>query len=207
MPETTATVYVRVVRPAVFEFPVAVRLPADDAADSGALARAVHALDWDEHCAPDRLREHRTPTDVEIVGIGAAVTAGTPHPVFGRVVRLPGTPPPEDTRDAAFRAGLIDFLLTFAPLAIAEQRGRTNEELEPLRERWEELVTYRGDELQYGGPHRGASRSALAQGIALLARAEGGVTALGIHACITAHAGCPGAAPPPAVPAAPEASA
>lgn len=135
------------------------------------------------------------------------MTADVPHPVFGRVVRLPDVSPPEDTPDTSFRAGLVAYLLALVPIAIAEQRSRTNQELEPLRDRWEELVTYHGDELQYGGRNRAASRSALAQAIAFLARAEGGVAALGIHACITAHVGCPGTAPQPVVPAIPEASA
>lgn len=59
------------------------------------------------------------------------------------------------------------------------------------------LVGSRGDALQWRGksgravPGTAATFNALAAGMAALAGEDGGVTALGVHACARDHDGCP----------------
>jgi hypothetical protein len=114
------------------------------------------------------------------------------HIPFGLVVTAPAdtTVPPNWTT----------FLLAMVPLFIAETKDLTEGQLARMRHEAEDLITEHGDDALYGGEHRAGARTAIAKSLALLARADGGVTALGIHACLQPHAGCPGrfsSTPPP----------
>lgn len=107
------------------------------------------------------------------------------HPMFGRVVSDP------DGSTAVPESWQV-FLLGFLPLCIADLRGRSENEMEALRLAAVEQIASHGDVAQFGGPGRAKSRVGIAQGLAVLAFAEGGVTALGMHACVEPHEGCPG---------------
>ncbi|MFD4904965.1 hypothetical protein [Kitasatospora purpeofusca] len=85
-----------------------------------------------------------------------------------------------------------EFLLGFLPLCIADLRAKSPAEFETIRKRSLEQIASHGDVAQFGGKGSKEARVGIAQGLAVLAFAEGGVTALGIHACIKAHEGCPG---------------
>jgi hypothetical protein len=93
-----------------------------------------------------------------------------------------------------FSALLADWLCFMVPMFIAELRNASDEQIEHERAKALEQIANHGDDLQFGGKHQGSSRTALAKGLAILARAEEGVTALGIHACTAPHIGCPGLA-------------
>ncbi|MCX4481827.1 hypothetical protein OOK44_36230 [Streptomyces cellulosae] len=121
------------------------------------------------------------------------------HGPFGLVVRVPTPdrrPHPEHAPwTGAFPERLADFLTGLIPLFIAELAAATDEQLQQARDAALEQIANHGDDLQFGGEHRRSSRTALAKAFALLARAEGGVTALGVHACTAVHEGCPGLRP------------
>ncbi|MEU0341969.1 hypothetical protein ABZ092_24165 [Streptomyces bobili] len=74
---------------------------------------------------------------------------------------------------------MADFLAGLIPLFIAELASATDEQINQARDAALEQIANHGDDLQFGGKHRRSSRTALARAFALLARAEGGVTALG----------------------------
>ena len=118
------------------------------------------------------------------------------HGLFGCVVlvrkddteRVPQRGQPNEE----FSVLLADWLTFMVPLFIAELRHMTDEEIRRARADALEQIASHGDDLQYGGRHQGSSRTALAKALAILARAEGGVTALGVHACLAPHVDCPG---------------
>jgi hypothetical protein len=118
---------------------------------------------------------------------------------FGRVVLLPPEDRPTKARrdgpDDGFGQRLSDSLLLMVPTCILDQRNATAAQLEAIRTETRDLIAHRGDVLQYGGKGQGAARVALPRALALLARTEGGVTTLGIHACLTPPPGCPGEPP------------
>ncbi|MFE4516707.1 hypothetical protein ACFRMQ_21225 [Kitasatospora sp. NPDC056783] len=113
------------------------------------------------------------------------------HGPFGRVVTI-------ELDALHLKAAPLDaellrtFLLGLVPLAIAEQQGASDGDIEAIRSRCLELIASHGDALQFGGRHRAESRTALAEAMALLARQPGGVTRFGIHACTHEHEYCPG---------------
>lgn len=111
------------------------------------------------------------------------------HGPFGRVVTAPG--------NAATGASStwVTWLLFMVPLCIAELREVSEPDIERLAARAVDLISSHGDDAQYGGHHQRSARTAIAQGLAVLARADGGVTALGIHACVRPHLDCPGHSP------------
>ncbi|MFE9121501.1 hypothetical protein [Streptomyces sp. NPDC007172] len=111
------------------------------------------------------------------------------HGPFGRVVAAP-----EDTPTSA-PAAWVTWLLFMVPLCITEVRDLSEPEFDRVSARAADLIASHGDDAQYGGHHQRSARTAIAQALALLATAEGGVTALGIHACMRPHVGCPGTAP------------
>ncbi|MFI6689279.1 hypothetical protein [Streptomyces sp. NPDC050485] len=86
----------------------------------------------------------------------------------------------------------VTWLLFMVPLCIAELRGLPEPEIERISAESADLIASHGDDAQYGGHHQRSARTAIAKGLAVLARADGGVTALGIHACLRPHIGCPG---------------
>ncbi|OIV36966.1 hypothetical protein BIV57_13310 [Mangrovactinospora gilvigrisea] len=112
----------------------------------------------------------------------------TDHGPFGLVVAVPAT-----TAEAPFNANLREILLATVPLAIRQQPDLGRAEMMRTAQKFARQIGSHGDDLQFGGRHRGATLSALISGFALLSRAEGGVTALGVHACRAPHEGCPGA--------------
>jgi hypothetical protein len=118
------------------------------------------------------------------------MTADT-HGPFGCVVLDPESPT-SGVDSEGFRERLADWLLFMVPMFIAEQRNASVEEIERARAEALEQVASHGDDLQFGGKHQSSSRTALAKGFAVLARAEGGITALGVHACTAPHPRCPG---------------
>ncbi|MDH6522452.1 hypothetical protein M2159_008831 [Streptomyces sp. SAI-090] len=124
----------------------------------------------------------------------------TSHGPFGRVVRVPIPDQRPHYEHApwtgAFPERLADFLAGLIPLFIAELASATDEQINQARDAALEQIANHGDDLQFGGKHRRSSRTALARAFALLARAEGGVTALGVHACTAVHEGCPSLKPP-----------
>ncbi|MGY4967121.1 hypothetical protein [Streptomyces sp. 900105245] len=126
-------------------------------------------------------------------GLGGKPVQHEPHPLrapdaygpFGRVVTAPGssaTPAPSTW---------VAWLLFMVPLCIAEFRDLPAPEIKRVSEEAADLIASHGDDAQYGGHHQRSARTAIAKGLAVLARAEGGVTALGIHACTRPHDGCP----------------
>ncbi|WP_327378671.1 hypothetical protein OG393_32675 (plasmid) [Streptomyces sp. NBC_01216] len=116
---------------------------------------------------------------------------GDSHGPFGLVLLDPkalnGAP-----TDDGFRERLADWLLFMVPMFISEQRNASAEEIDRARSDALEQIASHGDDLQFGGKHQSSSRTALAKGFAILARAEGGLTALGVHACTAPHPFCPG---------------
>ncbi|MCL3998920.1 hypothetical protein [Streptomyces lavenduligriseus] len=136
-------------------------------------------------------------TTIPPVGVGKEPGRAEPgakpnpdaHGPFGRVVTTPG--------NAATRAPSewVTWLLFMVPLCIAELREVSEPDVERLAARAVDLIASHGDDAQYGGHHQRSARTAIAQGLAVLARADGGVTALGIHACVRPHLGCPGDSP------------
>lgn len=113
------------------------------------------------------------------------------HGPFGRVVAT-GDPAAHDRHDGEFNDGLASFLTGFVPIVIAEMRTWSPEHLERTRIETADMIAAHGDDLQYGGKHATEARIALAKALAIGARAEGGITALGVHACLRPHEGCPG---------------
>ncbi|MEU6405407.1 hypothetical protein [Streptomyces sp. NPDC046985] len=113
------------------------------------------------------------------------------HGPLGRVVLDPESRT-NGTDGDGFRERLADWLLFMVPMFIAEQRDASAKEIEFARVEALEQIASHGDDLQFGGRHQGTSRTALAKGFAVLARAEGGVSALGVHACTAPHLHCPG---------------
>lgn len=87
------------------------------------------------------------------------------------------------------------------PLYIAELQGSTFEERKSMAPSIVDLVAHKADEMMYA-PRKALKRkssvlSAIAKGIAIMAYQPGGVTLLGIHACVYSHLGCPGVQTPP----------
>lgn len=70
-------------------------------------------------------------------------------------------------------------------------RTWSDEEIRSEASAASDVIGSHGDDLQYEGRMRGPALSALAKAFALLAHAEGGITALGVHACLAAHDRCP----------------
>jgi hypothetical protein len=129
---------------------------------------------------------------------------GDPYRPFGCVVAVP-----DHTRQTGggpgsrFGERLTSWLTFMVPMFIAELKDASDEQIDRARKDALDQIASHGDALQFGGEHRGSSRVALAKSFAILARAEGGVTALGVHACLHPHEGCPGrhrASGPPALP-------
>ncbi|MFI5986805.1 hypothetical protein ACIBEA_38830 [Streptomyces sp. NPDC051555] len=107
------------------------------------------------------------------------------HGPFGLVVA-------STDRPTAAPPNWTNWLLLMVPLFIAEMRELPDDEIARLREENVDLITAHGDDAQFGGSQRAGGRNAIAKGLALMARADGGVTALGVHACLRPHIGCPG---------------
>jgi len=117
------------------------------------------------------------------------------HPRIGRVVRIPPRTPPTGSRrtepEERFKDGLAMFLEFLVPLRMSELTHLSEEEIAPLRIAALEQIASHGDVLQYGGKGQREARTALVTALAILASAEGGIDALGVHACAAPHAGCP----------------
>ncbi|WP_280454199.1 hypothetical protein [Nocardia brasiliensis] len=115
---------------------------------------------------------------------------GSSYGPFGRVVRAAATTSPRPTT-SVFDENLALWLSFSVPLAISEMQSRSEAAIEHARDSAVELISSHGDDLQYGGKHQGAALAALAKAFAICASAPGGITALGIHACLAPHDQCP----------------
>lgn len=84
-------------------------------------------------------------------------------------------------------------LLALVPFRHVELAGASQEEVERAREEAVEVIAHKADVFLF--PKKGQRPtgvlSALATAMALCARAEGGITHLGVHACVAPHEGCP----------------
>ncbi|WP_433635465.1 hypothetical protein [Nocardia sp. CA-120079] len=103
--------------------------------------------------------------------------------------------PSNDPRTEAFAANLTTSLLALVPKWIATTRHWTDEQLQRAAPAAAQTIASHGDDLQYGGTKRGQALNAVAKALAILAHTEGGVTALGIHACQQPHHPCPAQRP------------
>lgn len=115
--------------------------------------------------------------------------SGRPHisEIARRVVEIPLPFPDPDGRHALFRV----FLQGLVPLRIWELWDASEAEVKKLREEAVELISSHGDDIQFDGKYQTEGRVALVTALAVLARAEGGASILGVHACIEPHEGCP----------------
>ena len=86
---------------------------------------------------------------------------------------------------------LPDYLLFMLPLTIWEQRNLSDAEVRQIQERSTNAIASHGDDLQFGGRHAREALRGLVEGMAILARAPGGVTFAGVHACLQDHPKCP----------------
>ncbi|WP_063044971.1 hypothetical protein [Nocardia pseudovaccinii] len=109
---------------------------------------------------------------------------------FGRVVLVdrPAKRPPTEER---FADNFANALIALIPMWIVEVRAWSDEKIQREASAAAEVIGSHGDDLQYGGKKRGPALNAVAKAFALLARAEGGITGLGVHACLAAHDLCP----------------
>lgn len=112
--------------------------------------------------------------------------------LFGYVA-LVESPTKLDAQEQVFAERLADVLTALVPMWIAQMRTWSDAAIGRARADAVQMIIAHGDDLQFGGKRRGATLTALAKAFAILARAEGGVTALGVHACLTPHAQCPAA--------------
>lgn len=92
---------------------------------------------------------------------------------------------------------LAEHLVAAVPVEIEMLRGLTDEQLATRRDwlRVLNLVAAKGDVLLYGGGQPGEAAAVfarLAEALAVLAFAEGGVTVFGLHWCAVPHRWCPG---------------
>lgn len=99
--------------------------------------------------------------------------------------------PTNDAREQVFARRLADVLTALVPMWIAQMHTWSDAAIKRASTDAVQLIIAHGDDLQFGGKRRGATLTALAKAFAILARADGGVTALGVHACLTPHAQCP----------------
>ncbi|WP_280470697.1 hypothetical protein [Nocardia farcinica] len=107
---------------------------------------------------------------------------------FAEIVRRVRVVPGADHHQNAV---LRETLLMAVPFAIWEQRDASPARIATLRRNAVAMIASHGDDLQFGGKHTASTAAALIQAIALLARAPGGVTFAGIHACLEDHDYCP----------------
>lgn len=84
-------------------------------------------------------------------------------------------------------------LLGLVPFWSADLAGESEERLRQVAEESEDLIAHKADvfEHQKEGQKPTGVLSALAAAIALGARQPGGITHLGVHACLEPHEGCP----------------
>ncbi|MFF8283398.1 hypothetical protein ACF06W_11820 [Streptomyces albus] len=85
-------------------------------------------------------------------------------------------------------------LLGLVPLSCAELAGASEGRLRQVADESADLIAHKADVFQYqkAGQKSTGVLSALAAAIALGARQDGGITHLGIHACLEPHEGCRG---------------
>ncbi|GAB4590113.1 hypothetical protein [Nocardia sp. IFM 10818] len=116
--------------------------------------------------------------------------APRPPARFGCVVSVPL--PDVGSEWIRYCRNLSDILLGLVPLSIEETSRWPADRVDRERRAAVAVIATHGDDLLFDGPDRGACLNALARAFALGARAEGGMTAFGIHACLNPHIGCPG---------------
>lgn len=82
-------------------------------------------------------------------------------------------------------------LLMLVPLAITELAGLSFETRQKIAEEAGDLISGKADQLMYASSQEPGVLGPMARGFAALAYQPGGVTALGLHACVLPHPGCP----------------
>lgn len=84
-------------------------------------------------------------------------------------------------------------LLGLVPFRCAELADASEEQLKEFAKEAADLIAHKADafEHQKKGQKPTGVLAALATAIALGARQEGGITHLGVHACLEPHEGCP----------------
>ncbi|MFC9505341.1 hypothetical protein [Streptomyces sp. NPDC057002] len=84
-------------------------------------------------------------------------------------------------------------LLGLVPFWSADLAGASEARLKRLAEESEDVIAHKADVFQFQkeGQEATGVLSALAAAIALGARMPGGITHLGVHACLEPHEGCP----------------
>ncbi|MBF6333500.1 hypothetical protein [Nocardia transvalensis] len=125
---------------------------------------------------------------------GAETGTGDTYSPFGYVAavsRDATSTPTRDSRAEWFANNLVQFLLFMVPLCIQEMHDWPADRIDRARRDAVHEIACHGDDLQFGGGHQRSSRTALARALAILARAEGGGTTLGVHACLRPHIDCP----------------
>lgn len=93
------------------------------------------------------------------------------------------------------RQTIQDALAALTPLHIAELSRLDDQERQAQAQEDARQIAERADTLFRSGKWRpkpgGGALNSIARGIANLAYQAGGVTAVGIHACVQAHEDCP----------------
>lgn len=109
---------------------------------------------------------------------------------IGNVVRVPHPAVEADH----FRNSVAEALTALVPLRVWELRDASEAEIAKLSEEATVTIAGKADVFQYKtkGDKPSGVLPALVTAFAVLARVEGGITALGVHACVETHEGCPG---------------
>ncbi|QFG25437.1 hypothetical protein [Actinomadura sp. WMMB 499] len=94
--------------------------------------------------------------------------------------------------DEEMRIVIRDALLMLTPLAILEMRVVPFETRKEIASEAADIIASKADQLMYTPGKNPGVLGHLARGFAALAYQEGGVTALGLHACAEPHIECPG---------------
>lgn len=112
-----------------------------------------------------------------------------PHGRFGYVTCVPG----EGLDRDEFWDQVRYSLLGLVGLRIQELEGASDAELVELGKGAASVIGSRGDEFQFPkGKEVSGVLNELVSGFAAAARlADGGITGLGVHACLYPHEGCP----------------
>jgi hypothetical protein len=117
--------------------------------------------------------------------------SGEPLPVRGwAAIRVPI----EGADPDGFRDRLAEAIMALLPYAFAEQVQLSDTEINAKAQFYAGVLASRGDVLQYADGlkiKRRGELDILAEAFACLARTEGGLSYLGVHACIAPHDDCP----------------
>ncbi len=117
---------------------------------------------------------------------------------FGRVVRADTAT--STHAEISVLAEHVALWLSFSvPLAISEIRSWSDTAIAHARAEATDLISSHSDALLAGRKLGGPALAALARAFAICASVPGGITALGIHACLEPHDHCPATTSSPAI--------